>query len=156
VAVRRTDGGVPPLGNSANSRGGPPPPPQGGPPPRAGEDFGADNPTGDLAAISNEERLVHNSSPTGGGGPAKLVEGHHRRLSPPQPHATPPVPLPHPSDGPPPRAGEDLLQITHIRNTPKRAPFSTGAFSAAANASPSTSLVCAGSMMPSSHKREVA
>ncbi len=44
----------------------------------------------------------------------------------------------------------------HIRNTPKRVPSSTGAFNVAANASPRTSRVCAGSMMPSSHNRAVA
>ena len=51
---------------------------------------------------------------------------------------------------------ERLDQLTHIRNTPKRGASSTGAFRAAAKASPNTSRVCAGSMMPSSHKREVA
>ncbi len=40
----------------------------------------------------------------------------------------------------------------YIRNTPKPR-SSTGAFSVAAKASPSTSRVCAGSMMPSSHNR---
>ena len=44
----------------------------------------------------------------------------------------------------------------HIRNTPKRALSSIGALKHAANASPSTSLVWAGSMMPSSHRRAVA
>ena len=43
----------------------------------------------------------------------------------------------------------------HIRNTPNRG-ASTGAFRHAPNASPSTSRVCAGSMMPSSHSRAVA
>ena len=45
---------------------------------------------------------------------------------------------------------------THIRNTPKRAPSSPGALSVAAKAKPNTSRVCAGSMMPSSHRRAVA
>ena len=49
-----------------------------------------------------------------------------------------------------------LTNFPHIRNTPKRGASSTGAFNAAANANPSTSLVCAGSMMPSSHSRAVA
>ncbi len=44
----------------------------------------------------------------------------------------------------------------HIRNTPKRAPSAIGAFSDAASARPSTSRVCGGSMMPSSHNRAVA
>ncbi len=45
--------------------------------------------------------------------------------------------------------------VSHIRNTPKGV-SSTGAPIVAANASPSTSLVCAGSMIPSSHSRAVA
>ena len=49
-----------------------------------------------------------------------------------------------------------LDHLGHIRNTPKRGASSTGAFSAAANANPSTSLVCAGSIIPSSQSREVA
>ncbi len=44
----------------------------------------------------------------------------------------------------------------HIRNTPNCARSGIGAFSVAAKARPSTSLVCAGSMMPSSHRRAVA
>ncbi len=44
----------------------------------------------------------------------------------------------------------------HIRNTPNLARSSIGALRHAANASPSTSRVCAGSMMPSSHSRAVA
>ena len=47
-------------------------------------------------------------------------------------------------------------RICHILNTPKRAFSSIGALRHAANASPNTSLVCAGSMMPSSHSRAVA
>ena len=47
-------------------------------------------------------------------------------------------------------------ELAHIRNTPNRGASSTGAFSAAANASPSTSLVCAGSIIPSSQSRAVA
>jgi formate dehydrogenase iron-sulfur subunit len=46
--------------------------------------------------------------PLGGGGPPKVVEGHlpDNTTSPAQDN--PPVPLHHPADGPPPRAGEDL------------------------------------------------
>ena len=44
---------------------------------------------------------------------------------------------------------------SHIRNTPKRG-FGIGAFSEAEIASPSTSRVWAGSMIPSSHSRAVA
>ena len=51
---------------------------------------------------------------------------------------------------------EGLDHLTHIRNTPKRGVSSTGAFSAAAKANPSTSRVCAGSIIPSSHRRDVA
>ena len=51
---------------------------------------------------------------------------------------------------------ERLDYLAHIRNTPKRGASSTGALSAAAKARPSTSLVCAGSMIPSSHSRAVA
>ena len=51
---------------------------------------------------------------------------------------------------------EGLNHLAHIRNTPKRGASSTGAFNAAAKANPSTSRVWAGSIMPSSHKREVA
>ncbi len=43
----------------------------------------------------------------------------------------------------------------HIRNTPNPR-SSTGASTTAANASPSTSRVCAGSIIPSSHSRAVA
>jgi phenylalanyl-tRNA synthetase alpha chain len=56
------------------------------------------------------------SSPSGGGGPAQLVEGHPRQGAAPRPAASPPVPLHHPADGPPPRAGEDkrkMLLRTH-------------------------------------------
>ena len=51
---------------------------------------------------------------------------------------------------------EGFDHVDHIRNTPKRGASSTAAFSAAAKARPSTSRVCAGSMMPSSHRRDVA
>ena len=44
----------------------------------------------------------------------------------------------------------------HIRNTPKLWRSGIGALSVAASARPSTSRVCAGSMMPSSHSRAVA
>ena len=46
--------------------------------------------------------------------------------------------------------------LPHILNTPKLARSGIGAFKHAANARPSTSRVCAGSMMPSSHSRAVA
>ena len=59
-----------------------------------------------------------------------------------------PVPLPVP--------GRYGRQHRHIRNTPNRGVSSTGAVSAAARASPSTSRVCAGSTTPSSHRRAVA
>ncbi len=48
------------------------------------------------------------------------------------------------------------LASHHIRNTPNRARSAIGAFSVAASASPSTSRVWTGSMMPSSHSRAVA
>ncbi len=44
----------------------------------------------------------------------------------------------------------------HIRNTPNVARSGTGALRQAASARPSTSRVCAGSMMPSSHRCAVA
>ncbi len=44
----------------------------------------------------------------------------------------------------------------HILNTPNCGRSGIGAFSVAAKARPSTSRVCAGSMMPSSHSRAVA
>ncbi len=50
----------------------------------------------------------------------------------------------------------EYRHLPHIRNTPNAARSGTGAFSVAANASPSTSRVWAGSMMPSSHSRAVA
>ena len=53
-------------------------------------------------------------------------------------------------------ASNFFCYIAHIRNTPNRGASSTGAFSAAANASPNTSRVCAGSIIPSSHSRAVA
>ncbi len=46
------------------------------------------------------------SSPARGGGPAKLVEGHVPSVTSLQ--ENPPVPLHHPSDGPPPPLGEDF------------------------------------------------
>src|SRR5690606_1691355 len=57
------------------------------------------------------------------------------------------------------REGESRFKVhgssPHIRNTPNPR-SSTGAFSVAAKASPRTSRVCAGSMMPSSQRRAVA
>jgi len=44
----------------------------------------------------------------------------------------------------------------HIRNTPNFARSGIGAFKVAAKARPSTSRVCAGSIIPSSHSRAVA
>jgi putative endonuclease len=44
----------------------------------------------------------------------------------------------------------------HIRNTPNAGRSGIGALRVAARASPSTSRVCAGSIMPSSHRRAVA
>ncbi len=49
-----------------------------------------------------------------------------------------------------------VTRARHIRNTPKRGASGIGALSVAAKARPSTSLVCAGSMMPSSHSLAVA
>ena len=58
------------------------------------------------------------SSPARGGGPAQLVEGHAPEIATSPGSAVPPVPLHHPSakasNGPPPRAGEDLLAIDGI------------------------------------------
>ena len=47
-------------------------------------------------------------SPTGGGGPPKVVEGHGQSGAPSRSRAMPPVPLHHPADGSPPRTGEDI------------------------------------------------
>jgi glycyl-tRNA synthetase beta chain len=48
------------------------------------------------------------SSPSGGGEPAKLVEGHSEGVSPSDVQEKLRVPLHHPADGSPPRAGEEL------------------------------------------------
>ncbi len=48
------------------------------------------------------------SSPTGGGEPAKLVEGHGQGIATSKKQEKRSVPLHHPADGPPPRSGEDL------------------------------------------------
>ena len=48
------------------------------------------------------------SSPSGGGEPAKLVEGHGEGVSPSDVQENLAVPLHHPADGSPPRAGEEL------------------------------------------------
>ena len=50
----------------------------------------------------------------------------------------------------------DAAPCHHILNTPNCGRSGIGAFSDAAKARPSTSRVCAGSMMPSSHSRAVA
>ena len=47
------------------------------------------------------------SSPLGGGGPAKLVEGQDAQS-----------PLPYPADGPPPRAGEELRMLLRTHTSP--------------------------------------
>jgi glycyl-tRNA synthetase beta chain len=60
-----------------------------------------------LARWLVEEGIV-SSSPNRGGGPAKLVEGHAQANAAPPPN----VPLHHLSDGPPPRAGEELSLAT--------------------------------------------
>ena len=54
------------------------------------------------------------------------------------------------------RPRQRASQHRHILNTPNCGRSGIGAFSVAAKASPSTSRVCAGSMMPSSHSRAVA
>jgi glycyl-tRNA synthetase beta chain len=48
------------------------------------------------------------SSPSGGGEPAKLVEGHGEGVTPSDVQENLAVPLHHPADGSPPRAGEEL------------------------------------------------
>jgi hypothetical protein len=57
--------------------------------------------------IKAGQYLNGHSSPTGGGGPAKLVEGQVPISATPQGQEEPPAPLHHPADGPPPRAGEE-------------------------------------------------
>jgi hypothetical protein len=60
--------------------------------------------------IKAGQYMAGNSSPTGGGGPAKLVEGHVQNVPTPKAQENSPVPL-HPqpaAGGPPPRAGEEL------------------------------------------------
>ena len=51
---------------------------------------------------------------------------------------------------------QEGLDHAHIRNRPNDGRSAMGAFSVAAKARPSTSRVCAGSMIPSSHSRAVA
>jgi glycyl-tRNA synthetase beta chain len=63
-----------------------------------------------LARWLVEEGIV-GSSPKRGGGPAQLVEGHAPQSASSQPSAMLSVPLHHPVDGPPPRAGEDLANF---------------------------------------------
>ena len=60
--------------------------------------------------LATREVKVHalHSSPERGGGPAKLVEGHAEQGAPLRPGAPPPSLR----DGPPPRSGEDLAQVT--------------------------------------------
>ena len=59
-------------------------------------------------------RAAAQSSPERGGGPAQLVEGQVPDGAPSQSQDNPPVPLPHPTDGPPPPVGEELLAIDGI------------------------------------------
>ena len=56
------------------------------------------------------------SSPTGGGGPAKLVEGHVPSAT--DPRENPNLPLHHPVDGPPPRAGEEHRMLLRTHTSP--------------------------------------
>jgi glycyl-tRNA synthetase beta chain len=62
-----------------------------------------------LTARVNQKYFVCKSSPERGGGPAKLVEGHPQDVPTPNAQENSPVPLHHPADGPPPRAGEERL-----------------------------------------------
>jgi 5-methyltetrahydrofolate--homocysteine methyltransferase len=66
-------------------------------------------------ARDGDDVVLHVSSPERGGGPPTQsgVEGHTplSGISDGQPDGKPQVPLHHPSDGPPPRAGEDLRHI---------------------------------------------
>ena len=80
---------------------------------------------------------------------ARGFEHRRSRMRLPLHHAFGAVPLPVPG-----RYG--VFSSYHIRNTPKRGASGIEALSVAASASPSTSRVCAGSMMPSSHSRAVA
>jgi 5-methyltetrahydrofolate--homocysteine methyltransferase len=59
------------------------------------------------------------SSPARGGGPAQPVEGHRPRDATSRRSATPPVPLHHPADGPPPRAGEEI-RLPFLRQQVKK------------------------------------
>ena len=63
-----------------------------------------------LARWLVEEGIV-GSSPARGGGPAQLVEGQVREGAPADRSTHSPVPLHHPADGPPPRAGEELAAL---------------------------------------------
>ena len=58
--------------------------------------------------IKAGQYMAGNSSPKRGGGPAKLVEGYVQNVPAPKAQENLAVPLHHPADGPPPRAGEDL------------------------------------------------
>ncbi len=58
--------------------------------------------------IKAGQYVAGQSSPTGGGGPAKLVEGHVQNVPTSKAQETRPVPLHHPADGPPPRNGEEF------------------------------------------------
>ena len=59
------------------------------------------------ARAMHDTFYFHQSSPIGGGGPAKLVEGRDAQS-----------PLHHPADGPPPRAGEELKMLLRTHTSP--------------------------------------
>ncbi len=56
------------------------------------------------------------SSPTGGGGPAKLVEGQVSSATDPRENS--PAPLHHPADGPPSRTGEEQRMLLRTHTSP--------------------------------------
>jgi len=66
-----------------------------------------------------DDVVIARSSPNGGGGPAKLVEGHEPKAAPPEGSTDPSVPLHHPADGPPPRTGEEQ-RIPFLRQQVKK------------------------------------
>ena len=72
------------------------------------------------------ESGVIKSSPTRGGEPAKLVEGHNQGVTPSDVQENPPVPLHHPADGSPPRFGEDLATLAETAARLCKADLVTG------------------------------
>ncbi len=62
-----------------------------------------------LPALRGAAEAAH-SSPERGGGPAQLVEGQVQTEADRADSASPPVPLHHPADGPPPPPGEELAR----------------------------------------------